>query len=453
MNLFFVFIILLEKASQRYIVLDLYKDNEELNQIKSYKMIKDEEVMNILFYNDIYTLINVGKPKKEIKFYLTFTSNETLINNKEYSASRSLTYKRNNITNESIDYFELNERKQNKTKGDYSFILLDINENKNKKINDNKCIIGLKPLDIKFNANTNFLFQFQKFGYIDKRIFSIIIDDIMIYENNIKKEKLLVGALPEEMNSEMYSKNGIKWTKISNNNRNKDNQKWEFYIDSFAYNDYKNNGLNYTYIEFILENNLIIAPNNFRLIILNDFLNQLINDNICNEDYFYNEREQKPYIYYACQEYKNFSNKVIYFKNKDLNDTFEINLGELFYTYNQKYYFGIIFNAEKNKENKDENIWKMGKLFFGKYSFVFDDEKKRIGYYRIEKEDDKPYIILICFAIFIIFVIILAIISNKANIPKRKKVSNNKEDFLSKKENDNNASNEKINKNEKEKIE
>jgi len=452
MNLFFVFIILLEKAFQRYIVLDICKDNEELNKMKNYKMVKDEEIMEILFYNDIYTLINVGKPKKEIKFYLTFSSNKTQINNKEYSSSRSLTYKINNITNESIEYFEFNERKQNKTKGDYSFILLDINENKNKKINDNKCIIGLNPIDIKFKENTNFLFQLQKFGLIDKRIFSIIIDDIMIYENNIKKEKLLIGALPEEMNSEMYAKSEIKWTKITSNN-NTDSQKWACYIDSFLYNDYKNIGMNYTYIEFILENNLIIAPDNFRIIILNDFLNQLINDNICNEDYFYNEREQKPYIYYTCQEYKNFSNKVIYFKNKDLNETFEINLGELFYRYNQKYYFGIIFNADKNKENKDENIWKMGKLFFGKYSFVFDDENKRIGYYRIEKEADKLYIILICFAIFIIFVVSLAIISNKMNKSKGKKVSNHKDDLLSKKENDNNAFNENINKNEKEKIE
>ena len=84
MNLFFVFIILLEKAFQRHIVLDICKDNEELNKMKNYKMVKDEEIMEILFYNDIYTLINVGKPKKEIKFYLTFISNKTQINNKEY---------------------------------------------------------------------------------------------------------------------------------------------------------------------------------------------------------------------------------------------------------------------------------------------------------------------------------------------------------------------------------
>ena len=450
MNLFFLFIILLEISIQRHIVLDLYKDNEELIQINNYKMIKDEKIMEILFYNDIYTLINVGKPKKEIKFYLTFNSNKTILNSKEYSASRSLTNKINNVTNESIDYFEFNERKQNKTTGDYSFILIDINENN--KINASKCIIGLKPIDInnsELKANTNFLFQLQKFGLINKRIFSIIIDDMTIYENNIKKEKLLIGGLPEEMNLEMYSKNEIKWTKLSFNNNNIDNQKWELYINSFIYKDIR---VNYTYIEFILENNLIIAPENFRLIILNDFLNQLINDNICKEDYFYNERDQKPYIYYACQEYKNFSNKVIYFKSKDLNETFEINLGELFYRYNQKFYFGIIFNADKNNKNKDENIWKMGKLFFGKYSFVFDDENKRIGYYRIEKEDDKPYIIFICFAFFIIFVIILAIINNKNNKIKEKKVCIKKDGISSKKENEN-KSNEKINRNEKEKIE
>jgi hypothetical protein len=263
MNLFFVFIILLEKAIQRYIILDLYKDNEELSQMKNYNMIKDEEIMEILFYNDIYTLINVGKPKKEIKFYLTFSSNKTLLNSKEYSTTRSLTYKINNLAKESIDYFEFNERKQNRTAGNYSFILLDINENKKINNNDNKCIIGLKPIDIKFNSNTNFLFQLQKLGLINKRVFAIIIDEVMIYESNIKKEKLLIGALPEEMNSEMYPKNEIKWTKISNYN-NRDNQKWELYIDSFVYNDYKNNGMNYTYIEFTLENNLIIAPEHFR---------------------------------------------------------------------------------------------------------------------------------------------------------------------------------------------
>ena len=441
---FFIFyiIILFEKTIQKYLYLNLGKDNEKLNKINNYKTIKDEEIIEILFYNDIFTLINVGKPKKEVKLFLTFSTNQTILNIKEYSPLRSITYKINNITNKSSDLFEFNNKY---SINNYLFNLLGIKENN--KSND-KCILGFKPTNINNNNinisnNTNILFQLKNSGLIDRRVFSIIYDEIMILENKFKRERLLIGEIPEKINL-----NEIKWMKLNNDSIN---QKWKININSFIYNNYNKTTINNIYIEFFLENNLIIGPEYFRLILLDDFLNKLISKEICKEDYFYNERTQSPYIYYECKQIDIFKNKIIYFKNKELNETFEINLGDLFYRYNQKLFFGIIFDINNKKENNVENVWKMGKLFYEKYLFVFDDDNNRIGYHKIEEELGNPYIIMLCFGIFLFFIIFLIIIGYLS----RNKKNN---DFINKKtinieEKKSNSTITKVNNDLKEKIE
>ena len=89
-------------------------------------------------------------------------------------------------------------------------------------------------------------------------------------------------------------------------------------------------------VEFVLENNLIIGPESFRNLLLNNFLNQSIEKEICKEEYFYNDREQKFYIYYECNQIDDFQNKKIYLKNDELNETFILNLDSLFFRYNKK---------------------------------------------------------------------------------------------------------------------
>ena len=439
MKLFIIFILLLELNSEKYLILNIKTDNTKLNQIIYNNFIKSEDIIEALFYNNIFYLTKIGKPKRELKLYLSFNTSKTIINNKEYSNFHSATYKYNNITNDSIDLFEVNRNEIN----DYYFNLLDIAEN-NKNIN-NKCILGLRPSN-ESNKKANFLFQLKKNGFIDERIFSIIIKENPENEY-LKKEFLLLGRLPEEYDSKNFPKNKINWSPICQISKNdkKNDEKWIIKIDSFNLkedNNYLYNADN-TYFEFILENNLIIGPDTFRDYLLDNFLNSLIYKEICKEDYFYNERNQKHFIYYECRKFEEFKNKILYFKNKELNETFEINLADLFYEYKRKFFFGIIFDGNPKKNKGLNNIWGMGKIFYEKYSFVFDDENKRIGYYKIEKLKENPFIILVSFFSFLCFIFLMIIIG--INIKKKNINKDINEKGKSKENKENKVQKEKIN--------
>ena len=298
----------------------------------------------------------------------------------------------------------------------------------------NKCILGLKPSE-RNNLNINLLYQLQKSGLIDERIFSFIY--IENSETHFKKELLLIGIMPKEYNLNYYLINSmgeVKWSYLPKINNNNDNQKWEINIDSFYTNFNLKESKNSAKIEFNLEYNLIIAPDFLRNYLLENLINLLIDKEVCKEDYFYNERNKYPYIYYECNQIENFQNKILYFDNKELNETFEIKLEELFFRYDRKYFFGIIFNGENKKEKAENNIWKMGKIFYEKYFFVFDDENKRIGYYKIYKEIDNPYIILASFILFFIFIIALAFIGYFSRKKENNKKSQEKTQINNKKE-------------------
>ena len=419
MRLFIFLILLFELTYEKYLILNIKRDDTKLNQITRNYFIKNEEIIEALFYNNIFSLINIGKPKRELKLYLSFNTSKTIINNKKYSKLQSVTYRFNNETNESIDLLELNQNKIN----DYCFDLL---ESENIKNND-LCIIGLNPSNENMK-NTNFLFQLKKYGLINERLFSFVIKENP--ENNyFAKELLLIGELPEEYDSNFFSNSKINWSPIILNENNINN-KWKIKIEYFFIDENENNNCinrHNSYIEFILENNLIIASDIYRNYFLNNFLNIEVSKEICKEDYFYNERNQKFYVYYECRKIDRFKNKILYFKSKELNETFEINLSNLFYEYNRKFFFGIIFDAKNTNY-----FWQMGKIFYEKYSFVFDDEKKRIGYYRIEKEKENPYIILLSFISFSCFIILMTIIGyiNKRNkmkdLNKKEKLRENK---------------------------
>ena len=423
MKLFFIVILLsLEFSIQKYLIFNLKKENYNSKQFNNNNFLKNEEVMENLLYNNYFTLINVGKPKKEIKFYISFDNDKTILTDNEFTKSHSISYKYNLSTNESIDIFGLNDNNnKNYIIKNYHFCLLEYFQKK--ETSHIQSILGLKPTEEK-NINNNMLFQLKNNRLINKRIFSYI--NIENSENNLRKEILFIGELPEVSNLNIkinnFPKDEIKWTKIGNINIYNGSEKWNIKIDSFYSNYNTTLSLNNTYIVFDLDYNLIIGPENFRNYLLDNFMNKLIDKEICREDYFYDEINKKNYIYYICSNIDDFQDQIIYFRNDDLNETFEFGLGDIFYRYNKNLFFGIIFVEEVKEGNNlnDINVWKFGKIFLEKYTIVYDDENKLIGYYKILKRNDNLYIIINSFIIFFCFVILFAFIGYK--LRKKKKI-------------------------------
>ena len=106
-------------------------------------------------------------------------------------------------------------------------------------------------------------------------------------------------------------------------------------------------------------------------------------------------------ISYYCNDdilIENFQNIKLF--HKDGNFTFELNYKDLFKKVNGKYYFLMYFQ----KHNPFSFI--VGKPFLKKYLFVFNQDKRTIGYYKIIPSNNNLFIvwllIIICFFIIIL---------------------------------------------------
>ena len=103
-----------------------------------------------------------------------------------------------------------------------------------------------------------------------------------------------------------------------------------------------------------------------------------------NKTFFSNHTDQckinyvkKKYSIFVCD--KNFNTEnfpSIYFYHKELNHTFILTEKELFKIKGDKKYFLIIYDLYR------PSFWMLGKIFLEKYSFNYDMENKRIGFYK-----------------------------------------------------------------------
>ena len=146
------------------------------------------------------------------------------------------------------------------------------------------------------------------------------------------------------------------------------------------------------------------------------------------------------------QDIKNFP--TIYFYHQDFNFTFELTYNDLFETRNDEVYFLII----KNKNNFNQDLWRMGKIFLKKYKFSFNQDSKTINLHqniiktkeKINKNNENKnksqfnanYIwIIIC----IICLIVGVYLGNRFIIKNRKLRANELQDDYEYKDNENNV--------------
>ena len=121
------------------------------------------------------------------------------------------------------------------------------------------------------------------------------------------------------------------------------------------------------------------------------------------------------------------------FKSKDLNEIFNFTLEELFFEYNNRIYFGVIFDQYQM------HGWKLGRLFFEKYPLTFSLDNKAIGYYKQNVENKKNknrniattfiLIILIIFLLLLLFIGFRKYNALKSLIPRKLKANELNDQF------------------------
>ena len=390
-----------------------YKNNQELNITNLFE--------NTYFYY-IYTYMEIGTPS--VKIPLLITDKESVINilssnysnNITYNLNKSLTYKLNkNYTYDSKgNYISSRESNEN-------FIINNKQINLNFLVKNNTSDLFLKGtlgLSSFFNSKNKDLINYSLINQLKKQEIINTYDYSINFNNKndiLSKGEIIIGDLPHNYNKN-YKEKDYHFVNAK-------------YYNGPYYSSIRINEINYNYdlkkkdkiiyledddeIELDINISYIFGTANFFNIIYDEFFKEYINNNKCIE-----YKIQRSLTSYYCDEDINLKKmKNLYFQIKNENIYFILTPKDLFYKFENKLYYLIIFHPYNS------NKWILGIPFFTKYLINFNQDKKIIGFYVNDKiKDEKNYsIFLKLFIISILVNVIILIICLYYKIVKKNK--------------------------------
>ena len=272
-------------------------------------------------------------------------------------------------------------------------------------------IIGLNIEDpeIKF-SDINFIYQLKERKYINSYEFTIKFND---NENG----ELIFGGKPHEYDNNNYIINNYKiikpYLKTYGNH-------YDIEINCIYFGNLNVTNKDKIIGELSIENGFIIGNELYKNKVKELFFNKFINESKC----FENKIEGKIIFYYTCNNNVNISQlESIKFYIESIDFNFELTYKDLFYEFNNTFYFLVIFKGAKKNPN-----WVLGKPLLKKYQFVFDQRNKIIGFYSNFTKSNKKlsydfnifsneFIIGIFFFSLILILLIKIFIYNKNKKP------------------------------------
>ena len=376
--------------------------------------IEINDLIEDLIYTNIYSNFLIGNPQQiiqldiKLEYYNSFISGSN-INGHQYNERKSNTY-----INTS-EKFEDSSR-ENLEEGyifEETFIFNDYNNKKieiknfpfalTTKIFDKKeiNILGLNIYDSKISNIPNFLISLRQYKIIDERIFYFKIDN-----NNINSGKLIIGNYPHEIEPKEFNKDNLlnikpKFDVIDFN--------WDIRFYSIKSN---NKFISAPYIvKLRIELGVIISNSDYLNFIKEKFFNKFIENKKCD----YTSIPNKKYNYFICDNNIDLNSfPDLQFYEEENNFTFILNSDDLFYKYENKIYFLIVF------QEKNLNYWIFGRPFFRKYNLIFNVERRLVLYYskyggNLNKSNFwiNSILILLVIIILILFVYLVYYIKNK----------------------------------------
>ena len=382
-----------------------------------------------IFSNDIYINLTLGTPNQQVKALLKMEFDEFLIYNNAYIYNESSTYQNLDKNKQSYTYF-LDEKKSEdmfyfQNYSTYNELLNNENEDKN---HNNKDISSLMNFKLVINKENDFSINWstsdkkspllKNYGIVGLRYpmnnysllfvnnlkqnkvinnysFSLIFSD---YINNIKSSNINYNIdnngyfiLGEDLNSNEI--NGIKYTRAE---KKYSMIEWEIIFDEiYSYQSPQNQEeANSKYminkahqVELVISKPYIVGTKEYESFIYDNFFKDLIDKGVCNKTFI--SINKIYYGYYCDNSSELFISSLfpdLHFYNRELQEIFNLAKKDLFYcdiNYNNKNehfcYFMILFSninliMEKTK-------WSLGIPFFKKFRFMFDYDKKVVGFY------------------------------------------------------------------------
>ena len=424
-KIFLIFILI--NVCETYIVLFIKGNNpyELYNKSEKNNFTKDFLISSI--YNNLYTVMGIGKPEQNVvirinpiqKDFLFTENNCKLFYNNKYINKNKLSP--NNITirlniskigyiknlsksfikNEDIKLdFNYNKNffsaKERLTLDDYRNILIK-NEFKEEETLYPYCQSNLIKFSFVYEETDSFNEICGSIGlasYNDKNNNKFVeqLKTSNITQNyywsikyiSLDKGYIIFGDLPYLFNNGNNTYNLIEIY----NNFELGNNKWSIKLDElFFYSDKsKEKGKiivgNEICASFNFTMQLIIGSLNYKNLIIEHFFREYIDQNICAFESFL---KNISYSIIKCDknQFKNNLKKFpnLYLNNKELQVNFDLSFEDLFMTFDDRIYFLVIFRTSKSNKEKENEVWELGIPFLKKYQITFNSDTKKIGYY------------------------------------------------------------------------
>ena len=419
-----------------FIIIEKYIDaftSIEIPFKKAPSIINDNFVL-ANYYLDIFISIQIGSEKNKFeKMYLKSDTHEFMISNssstitnKNYNPELSSTSKkivylksynlkytsracifRDKIFLPNSGNKELNEFKN------ISFLYAN-----NLNIEKYSGIIGLKLVEYEIKNVKVLPRQLYDLKYIKNSTW-------MIKYTNDEEGYFYIGDI---LNENIFSGYNIEKYRKTNAVVYGSYLSWDLTFSQIKSGSINLNGPMQAFLDFNF--GLISCSNEYYNHIKKEFFNKYINEGKCNEK-FYNKNSnnnivklESNFSYIVCDKslkIKDFPQLI--FLHSALDYIFDLTYEDCFITINDKTYFLIINETEKNER------WKFGKIFFKKYNIIFDHNAKTIGIY-----DDnyiKSNLALIIFIWILVTLLILISFFLAFTLIKRYRLNNYK--FFTKK--------------------
>lgn len=393
--------------------------------------LNENNLIESLYFNEIYTEIEVGEPSEKFNIFIKLQQFPTFLITEDYLEAKSKKFNQNKSKtfeyieqNSSINYyifdfyhgllskdiFYLNNKKIKIEK--LKFILAkDLSQNAIEYSGE----LGLKLQShySSFNNTINIIYQLKEKKIIDKFSFylkynkedegELIIGDYLHnIDNGFKESEFIFIQIPIVSNVLNYA--------MTNNFGYIENEKI----------------INYTFfISLQYEFGLIQSIPEYYFKIKKKFFGNFPNE--CLEKEFKKENlKDKTFIYFVCSkkvDLKNFPKLII--ENLEMKYNLTFNYEDLFFNYNDKNYFFIVFEKPFNSYQN----WIFGKPFFKKYLIMFDRDKKRIAIYNSSKTKISiPYNLIII--VTLLLIILYKIFYDKVHVKRKLRANELDDDYI-----------------------
>ena len=370
---------------------------------------KSINYLDYLYNNDLNTELLIGNPPQKIPMTIKYDKEQFYL----ASPLAKGIYNHNQSNTFYSNFSEVNYTKDGIEKGFISTEKIILNS-KNNQINISNIIffyltkpiipkinyasLGLLFMEKSIYKDYNILIQLKKKNLIDNYCFSFL------FLNDIEGI-LYIGNYPHQYNNSFYDYFDFYHFHIALSN-----QLTEMF-DKIYYGKHLMNAIGSFYFNLSLGG--IIGNYFIQNLIEFDFFSPLIEKKKCEKKLI------NAFLYYECDndvEINLFKNLSFY--NKEINYTFVLTYEDLFDKINGKIYCKLIFRKTMLP------IFILGQPFLKKYYFMFDQDKKLMGFYKKLKEKKKSFlsifhilfIILIFFLVFLIIILIKMIMKKPLRI-------------------------------------